>query len=60
MSRDLTLGQNHAFQLAQTLKVSVTVFRTNGAFGVLPSAELDDGEVETISEFDPIEWRPDR
>ena len=29
-------------------------------FGVLPSAELDDGEVETIAEFDPFESRPAR
>ncbi len=60
MSHDLTLAQNHAFQLAQALMVPVTVFRSNGAFGVLPSAQLDDGEVETIAEFDPFESRPAR
>jgi len=60
MSHDLSLAQSHAFQLAQTLMVPVTVFRSNGAFGVLPSAELDDGEVDTIAEFDPFECRPAR
>ena len=38
--------------------VPVTVFRSNGSFGALPSAELDDGEVETIAEFDPFEYGP--
>ncbi|MGF7055756.1 hypothetical protein GGC47_004969 [Bosea sp. OAE752] len=40
--------------------VPVTVFRSNGALGVLPFAELDDGEVELIAEFDPFETRPAR
>jgi hypothetical protein len=40
--------------------VPVTVFRSNGSFGALPSAELDDGEVETIAEFNAFENRPAR
>lgn len=57
---DLSLAQSHAFQLAQTLMVPVTLFLSDGAFGVLPSAELEDGEVETIAEFDPFQSGPAR
>ncbi len=60
MSHDPSVARSHAFQLAQTLMVPVTVFRSNGAFGVLPFAELDDGEAELIAEFDPFETRPAR
>lgn len=42
MSQDLSLAQSHAFQLARTLMVPVTLFRSGDEFGVLPSAELDD------------------
>jgi hypothetical protein len=38
--------------------VPVTLFRSGNEFGVLPSDELDDGEVETIAEFDPFEYGP--
>ncbi|APO69773.1 hypothetical protein IE4872_PA00024 (plasmid) [Rhizobium gallicum] len=55
---DLALAQNHAFQLARTLMVPVTLFRSGNEFGVLPSDELEDGEVEAIAEFDPFEHRP--
>lgn len=39
------------------LTVSVCI---SNEFGVLPSDELDDGEVETIAEFDPFEYGPAR
>lgn len=58
MNTDLTLAQNHAFQLSRTLMVPVTLFRSGDEFGVLPSDELDDGEVETIAEFDPFAYGP--
>lgn len=58
MSHDLSLARNHAFQLARTLMVPVTLFQVDGAYGVLPSEELDDGEVAVIHEFDPYEMRP--
>jgi len=54
MSNDLSLAQNHAFQLARTLMVPITLFRSGGEFGVLPSAELEDDEVETLIEYDPF------
>ncbi|KQU95472.1 helicase [Mesorhizobium sp. Root102] len=58
MSQDLSLAQNHAFHLARTLMVPVTLFRSGGELGVLPSDELEDGEVETIAEFDPFQYGP--
>jgi hypothetical protein len=58
MSQDISLAQSHAFHLARTLMVPVTLFRSGDQFGVLPSADLDDDEVETIAEFDPFECGP--
>ncbi|RWC26892.1 MAG: hypothetical protein EOS70_30650 [Mesorhizobium sp.] len=58
MSQDLSLAQSHAFELARTLMVPVTLFRSGDELGVLPSAELDDDEVETLAEYDPFEHGP--
>ncbi|WP_137114011.1 hypothetical protein [Mesorhizobium sp. GR13] len=58
MSNDLSLAQNHAFQLARTLMVPVTFFRSGDGFGVLPSVELEDDEVETLIEYDPFNIGP--
>lgn len=58
MSQDLSLAQSHAFQLSRDLMVPVTLFRSGDSFGVLPSADLEDGEVEMIAEFDPFECGP--
>ena len=33
MSHDLSLAQNHAFDLARTLMVPVTLFRAGGEYG---------------------------
>ncbi|KRE11822.1 helicase [Bosea sp. Root483D1] len=52
MSHDLSLAQNHAFQLARTPMVAVTLFQVDRKYGVPPSDELDDGEVTIIHEFD--------
>jgi hypothetical protein len=53
MSHDLSLAQSHAFHLARTLMVPVTLFRSAGEYGVLPSEELDDAEVDVIHDYDP-------
>lgn len=54
MSHDLVLAQNHAFQLARTLMVPVTLFKSGDEYGVLPSDELDaDDDLNVIHEFDP-------
>lgn len=58
MSHDLSLAQSHALHLARTLMVPVTLFEVDGAFGVLPSAELDDAEVAIIHEYDPYQAGP--
>ncbi len=58
MSNDLSLAQNHAFDLARTLMVPVTLFEVDGEIGVLPSDELDDADVDVIHEFDPHEIGP--
>jgi hypothetical protein len=59
MSNDLSLAQHQAFELACTLMVPVTVFKTGGAYGVLSSDELDDGDdLQIIHEFDPHDREP--
>jgi hypothetical protein len=59
MSHDLSLAQSHAFQLARTLMVPVTLFKSGDEYGVLPSTELDDSDdLELIHEFDPYERGP--
>lgn len=59
MSNDLVLAQSHAFALARTLMVPITVFQIDGAYGVLPSDEIDDADdLHVIHEFDPHDRRP--
>jgi hypothetical protein len=54
MPNDLSLAQSHAFQLARDLMVPVTLFRSGGEFGVLPSDELDDeDDLEIVHEYLP-------
>ena len=54
MLYDLSLAQNHAFQLARTLMVPVALFQVDGEYGVLPSDELDGADgIEPIFEYDP-------
>jgi hypothetical protein len=55
MSHNLSLAQNHAFNLSRTLMVPVTLFEVDGEFGVMPSDELDDADVEVIHEYDPYQ-----
>ncbi len=54
MNTDLSLAQNHAFQLSRTLMDPVTLFRSAHEFGVLPSDELDDeDDLEIVHEYIP-------
>ena len=55
MSQNLTLAQDHALDLARTLMVPVTLFEVDGAFGVMPTAELEQDEVTVIHDYDPWE-----
>ena len=53
MSHNLSLAQHHAYDLARTLMIPVTLFRVDGEYGVMPSEDLEDGEVDVIHEYDP-------
>ncbi|MBK3666383.1 hypothetical protein JJE66_34865 [Bradyrhizobium diazoefficiens] len=56
MLHDLSLAQSNAFELARTLMVPVTLFQVDGAYGVMPSDELDDADVVLVHEYDPHEF----
>ncbi|RZN23219.1 MULTISPECIES: hypothetical protein [unclassified Bradyrhizobium] len=58
MSHDLSLAQSNAFELARTLMVPITLFKVDGAYGVMPSDELDDADVTVVHEYDPHEVSP--
>ncbi|MBY3468678.1 hypothetical protein HFN80_32660 [Rhizobium laguerreae] len=48
---DLSLAQNHAFDLAGTLMVPVTLFEIDGEIGVMPSAEYDGDGDAILNEY---------
>ncbi|UXN59199.1 hypothetical protein N8E88_08980 (plasmid) [Phyllobacterium zundukense] len=53
-NNDLWLAQHHAFQLARTLIVPVTLFRPGEEFGILPSQKRDhEDDLKIVYEFDP-------
>jgi len=53
MAQDLALAQSHAFSLSRILMVPVTLFKSGGEFGVLPSDELDDeDDLEIVHEYE--------
>jgi len=53
MSHNLTLAQDHAWQLAQTLMVPVVLFQIEGAFGVMEASEYEGNEDAVVTEYDP-------
>lgn len=54
MSQELSLAQNHAWNLARTLMTPVILFKVDeDAYGVLPADDLDDDEVNTLYLYDP-------
>lgn len=53
MSHNLSVAQNHAWNLAQTLMVCVTLFRSDFGYGVMPSDEFDGDPAVIIHEYDP-------
>ncbi|WFU12958.1 hypothetical protein QA646_29220 (plasmid) [Rhizobium sp. CB3090] len=53
MSHDLSLAQSLASQLSRDLMVPVTLFTVNGEYGVLPSDEIDDDELQIVHEYSP-------
>ncbi|MDF2119219.1 hypothetical protein PY365_26990 [Roseiarcaceae bacterium H3SJ34-1] len=56
MSHNLSLAQDHAFDLALTLMVPVVLFQVDGAFGVMVSSEYDGEQDAIVHEYDP--WSP--
>jgi hypothetical protein len=53
MSQNLTLAQSHAWALAKTLMVCVTLFESDYGYGVLPSDEFDGDPAMILFEYDP-------
>lgn len=54
MSQELSLAQNHAWNLARTLMTPVILFKVDdNEFGVLPADDLDDNEVDALYHYDP-------
>lgn len=54
MAHDLSLAQQHAWNLARTLMTPVILFQSDDQYGVLPADEIDDAEVEALYEYDPF------
>jgi hypothetical protein len=55
MTDNLALAQAIAWNLAQTLMVSITLFRCTGGYSVVPTAEFDGTADTIVTEFDPFE-----
>ena len=55
MSHNLTLAQNHAFDLARTLMVPVILFQIDDEFGVMVSSEYDGEQDAIVHDYDPFE-----
>ncbi|WP_027582184.1 hypothetical protein [Bradyrhizobium sp. Ai1a-2] len=55
MSHNLTLAQNHAFDLARTLMVPVILFQADNEFGVMVSSEYDGDQDAIVHDYDPFE-----
>ncbi len=51
----LSLAQRHAWSLAKSLMVCVTLFRAGQSFGVMPSSEFDGDAAQIVHEYDPWE-----
>jgi hypothetical protein len=52
MSHNLTLAQNHAFDLARTLMVLVILFQADNEFGAMVSSEYDGDQDAIVHEYD--------
>ena len=54
MSENLSLAQSHAWSLAKTLRVCITLFKSDGGYGVVPSDEFDGDPATVLFEYDPF------
>jgi hypothetical protein len=55
MSQNFRAAQRRAWNLATTLMVPVTLFKTGGEFGVMPSSEFDGDPDAVVHEYDPFD-----
>ena len=55
MSQNLSAAQRRAWNLATTLMVPVTLFKTGSEFGVMPSSEFDGDADAVVHDYDPFE-----
>jgi hypothetical protein len=53
MAHDLSLAQQHAWNLARTLMIPVILFQSDDQYGVLPADEIDGAEIQALYEYDP-------
>lgn len=54
MSQELSLAQNHAWNLARTLMTPIILFKVDeDAYGFFPADDLDDDEVDALYLYDP-------
>jgi hypothetical protein len=49
----LSLAQRNAWNLAKTLMVCITLFKTGSVYGVMPSSEFDGDPASVVHEYDP-------
>jgi hypothetical protein len=54
MSDNLSLAQNLAWNLANTLMACVTLYRAGPFYGVVPSSEFDGDPDTIVREYDPF------
>ena len=54
MSKSLSLAQARAWNLATTLMVCITLFRTSDGYEVMPSHEFDGDPATIVHVYDPF------
>lgn len=50
----LHIAQRHAWSLARTLMVCVTLFRAGNGYSVVPASEFDGDPDSIVREYDPF------
>ena len=50
----LSIAQHHAWSLARTLMVCVTLFHAGSGYAVVPTSEFDGDLSSVIHEYDPF------
>lgn len=50
----LNIAQRHAWSLARTLMVCITLFQIGDRYGVMPTSEYDGDVSSIVHEYDPF------